>query len=258
MIYDAYLPFIPVQGYFFARFIFGTLYNVYAFIIVLKAINEGKSKVFKELIVWLNIVIGLGFLANLFGVLFTVQNLLKNNYILILEGHGTGRVLFVIFSSVLIVSIYFFPKILYGLNTSTGAVTLASVYELNETNSRISKSVDISEQRLVEIDRLIGAYVPRKNYLIPSFSISDLVKDLDVPLHVLSIYFNSHKGVTFTSWKNQLRIKEAIQLMQSGKADAHTLESIGEACGYKSRSNFIQAFKAQTGESPSAYLKKLS
>lgn len=257
MIYQAYLPIIPVQVYFFARFILGTLYIVYAFMIVLKAIHEGKSKVFKELIVWLNIVLGLGFLANLFGVLFTVQNLLMNNFILILEGQGTGRILFVMFSSVLIVSIYFFPKILYGLNTSTGEVTLASVYELNETNSRISKSADISERRLEEIDRLIVAYLPRKNYLIPSFSISDLVKDLEVPLHVLSIYFNSHKGITFTGWKNQLRIEEAIRLMRLGRADVHTLESVGIACGYKSRSNFIQAFKSQTGESPSEYLKKL-
>jgi AraC-like DNA-binding protein len=83
------------------------------------------------------------------------------------------------------------------------------------------------------------------------------VKDLSIPEHVLTFYFNNHKGTTFLKWKNKLRIEEAITLLKAGEAETNTLESVGKACGYKSRSNFIQAFKTQTGESPSAYLKKL-
>ncbi len=101
-------------------------------------------------------------------------------------------------------------------------------------------------------------YLHKKKFLVPGFSLSDLVKDLETPEHVLTYYFNNHKGITFLKWKNQLRIEEAIQLLKAGEAETNTLESVGKACGYKSRSNFIQAFKAQTGESPSAYLKKLS
>jgi AraC-like DNA-binding protein len=64
--------------------------------------------------------------------------------------------------------------------------------------------------------------------------------------------------VTILKWKNQLRIQEAIQLLKAGEAETNTLESVGKACGYKSRSNFIDSFKSQTGESPSVFLKKLS
>ena len=120
-----------------------------------------------------------------------------------------------------------------------------------------SKGADISEARLRQIDLLVKAYLTRKRYLTPGFSLADLVQDVEVPLHVLSIYFNNYKGTTFVAWKNQLRIAEAKELMRTGKADSYTLESVGEACGYKSRSNFIQAFKTQTGESPSSYLKTL-
>jgi AraC-like DNA-binding protein len=137
-------------------------------------------------------------------------------------------------------------------------VSLVNVLELNDTITRTSKSADISKERLIQIERLVESYLPRKRYLSPGFSLADLVQDLDIPLHVLSVYFNSFKGLTFVAWKNQLRIAEAIELMRTGKADSYTLESVGEACGYKSRSNFIQAFKAQTGESPSNFLKKLS
>ena len=152
--------------------------------------------------------------------------------------------------SSLTISIFFFPKILYGLHFLNGA-KLSDVVKLNNAITPESQS------RLIQIDGLMESYLLEKKFLSQGFSLTDLVRDLDVPLHALTYYFNNYKGTTYLNWKNQLRVSEAIQLMQSGKADFHTLESVGEACGYKSRSNFIQAFKANTGESPSAYLKRL-
>jgi AraC-like DNA-binding protein len=190
-------------------------------------------------------------------IFLTIKSLLSHNMVLMPDEQGNGLVFVATLMSGLTISIFFFPKILYGLNSSTGEVTLATVLELNQTISRSSKSADISMQRLMQIDQLVENYLPRKSYLIPGFSLSDLVNELDIPLHVMSVYFNNYKGLTFKTWKNQLRISEAIQMMHTGKAELHTLESVGVACGFKSRSNFIQAFKAQTGESPSEYLKRL-
>jgi AraC-like DNA-binding protein len=174
-----------------------------------------------------------------------------------MDSEGKGRAVATVFMSALTISIYFFPKILYGLQFSTGT-TLTDVIKLNEEMTSVARTPELSKLRLKKVGVEIEQYVKSKKFLVPGFSLADLVKDLSIPEHVLTFYFNNHKGITFLKWKNKLRIEEAITLLKAGEAETNTLESVGKACGYKSRSNFIQAFKTQTGESPSAYLRKLS
>ena len=173
-----------------------------------------------------------------------------------MDEQGRGRTVATIFMSAQTIVIYFFPKILYGLQLNSGS-SMSDVIKLNEEISSVAKSLDISKTRLKQVDKLMEVHLLEKKYLQPGYSLSDLVSAISIPEHVLTYYFNNYKGITFLKWKNQLRIEEAVNLLKAGEAETNTLESVGKACGYKSRSNFIQAFKAQTGESPSAYLKKL-
>jgi AraC-like DNA-binding protein len=256
-IHQIKFPFISFTVYFIFRAAVSLLFIFMAALIVRKSIIKRLFHTSQTLIIWLIICLVTAAMLNSSMIFLTIKSLLSHNMVLMPDEQGNGLVFVATLMSGLTISIFFFPKILYGLNSSTGEVTLATVLELNQTISRTSKSADISMQRLMQIDQLVESYLPLKSYLIPGFSLSDLVNELDIPLHVLSVYFNNYKGLTFIAWKNQLRISEAIQMMHTGKAELHTLESVGVACGFKSRSNFIQAFKAQTGESPSEYLKRL-
>ena len=248
-------PILTLTQYVLFRAVFSLLFVAMAALIVRKSIRKKVLDSSHTLLIWMIICLATAAIINLFMIIQSVQSLINHNLFLVQFESGQGRIAVTLAMSALIISIFFFPKILYGLNFTTGHVSMSNVIELNK--SMATKYTDISEARLTQIDQLVLGYLPRKRYLTPGFSLADLVKDIEVPLHVLSIYFNNYKGATFVVWKNQLRITHAIQLMESGKADVHTLESVGEACGYKSRSNFIQAFKAQTGESPSAYLKRI-
>lgn len=256
-IHQISFPLIPFTAYFLLRAVVSLLFVYMAGMIVLKSIRKNMFNASRTLITWLIICLVAVAILNVSMIFLTIKSLLTNNLVLVPDEQRNGLVFLASLMSCLTISIFFFPKILYGLNSSSGDITLANVLELNQNISRTSKSADISKERLMEIDRIVEIYLPRKSYLIPGFSLSDLVKDLDIPLHVLSVYFNNYKGLTFVAWKNQLRISEAVHMMHTGKAESHTLESVGEACGFRSRSNFIQAFKAQTGESPSEYLKRL-
>lgn len=248
--------FLSITQYILFIAVFSFLIIVQAGLLVRKAFLKKVFDTSKTLLIWLCICISTAAIINFSMIVLSVQSLINENLFLIQFEAGQGRFLITFLMSALTISIFFFPKILYGLSINSETVSLSNVIEINKSMS--TKGADISEARLNQIDLLVTVYLPRKRYLTPGFSLADLVKDLDVPLHVLSIYFNNYKGTTFVVWKNQLRIEEAIQMMQKGKADVQTLESVGEACGYKSRSNFIQAFKSQTGVSPSTYLKKLS
>ena len=257
LIHQVYFPFVSFNFYFFFRSVLSLAYIIYAAKILQAAIQKGQLKQAKELEKWLWVNLVLGALFNLSLIIFSIRSFYLHDFLLILDEEGKGRVLATVIMAALMVSVYFFPKILYGLQFQSGG-SISDLIELNEKISQAAKSQEFSRERLNQVGDKLHQYLHKKKFLVPGFSLSDLVKDLETPEHVLTYYFNNHKGITFLKWKNQLRIEEAIQLLKAGKAETNTLESVGKTCGYKSRSNFIQAFKAQTGESPSAYLKKMS
>jgi AraC-like DNA-binding protein len=250
-IYDVHFYFISFPIYFISRSIFSLVYITLAFLIIKHAVAKGILMKAKTLKRWLLVCVGLGAIFNIALILFSCYSLYVNDFKLIMDEQGRGRTVAVILMSALTISIYFFPKILYGLHFVKGT-RFEDIVKLN------NEIASISHSRLVQIDQLMDRYLLEKKFLSPGYSLMDLVRDIGVPLHILTSYFNDYKGLTFLQWRNYQRCEQAIQLMKSGKATYHTLESVGESCGYRSRSNFIQAFKAHTGESPSEYLKKLS
>ncbi len=255
-IYQLKFPIVSFPVYFISRSLLSLAYIGMSGFIVLSSLKQGIFKHSIGLKNWLYVCLGLGAIFNLSLIAFCIYSLIHNDLLLLLNEDRSGRTVATILMSALTISIYFFPKILYGLQFNSGG-TITDVIKLNEELSIRAKIPELSKMRVKQVESALNDYLPDKRYLKPGFSLSELVKDLSIPEHVLTIYFNNHKSITFLKWKNQLRIEEAITLIKAGKADTNTLESVGSACGYKSRSNFIQAFKTQTGESPSAYLKKL-
>ena len=256
-IYEIYFPFVSFGVYFVLRSVLSLAYIIASALIVRKAIMSDELTHNMTLKSWLKVCLGLGAIFNLTLIIFSVISLLNNDFVLMLDEQGRGRSVATVLMSALTISIYFFPKVLYGLQFKSGN-SLGDVMKLNEEITKVAKTPEVSNARLKQVDKLVENHTFEKLYLVPGYALSDLVKNISIPEHVLTYYFNNYKGITFLKWKNKLRIEEAIKLLKSGEADTNTLESVGKACGYKSRSNFIQAFKSQTGESPSAYLKNLS
>ena len=255
-IYEIYFPFVSFGVYFVLRSVLSLAYIIASALIVRKAIMSDELTHNTTLKSWLKVCLGLGAIFNLTLIIFSVISLLNNDFVLMLDEQGRGRSVATVLMSALTISIYFFPKVLYGLQFKSGN-SLVDVMKLNEEITKVAKTPEVSNARLKQVDKLVENHTFEKLYLVPGYALSDLVKNISIPEHVLTYYFNNYKGITFLKWKNKLRIEEAIKLLKSGEADTNTLESVGKACGYKSRSNFIQAFKSQTGESPSAYLKNL-
>lgn len=249
-------PLLNLSYYILFRAVFSFLVILMSALIVRKSVLTRMFDSSQTLLIWLSICISTAAIINFSMIVLSIQSLVNKNIFLVQFESGQGRTLATLLMSALIISIYFFPKILYGLHFNTGN-SLGDVIKLNNQISINTKNSDQIKARIEQIEIGLDAYLPLKKYLKPGFSLSDLVKDVGIPEHLLTFYFNNHQGITFLKWKNQLRIEEAVKLLRAGKADTNTLESVGKACGYKSRSNFIQAFKTQTGESPSAYLKKL-
>lgn len=97
-----------------------------------------------------------------------------------------------------------------------------------------------------------------QSFLNIDFKLSLLSNELDIPMHHLTYYFNEIAKVSFSEWRNALRIEYAKELIDQGVASTITLHALSLQCGFASQSTFIRAFKNGTGNSPSYYLKSLN
>jgi len=159
-----------------------------------------------------------------------------------------------------------FPRILYGMPIYTAnTITEISSQEKikKETNPIVEPINIVAEIQLPQDDPFfelvdkINAYLKKEEpYLNPEFTINELAASLKVPVHHVSYCLNTLMNVKFTSLRTQLRIQYAAKLLDSGQADELSMDGIGKKSGFSTRSNFYNAFKTETGMTPSEYLER--
>lgn len=197
---------------------------------------------------WLNIFFGLTFLVYICYLLFSFFGTLLNSYELIAK--NGWFLIIIMFAGILFLNIllFFFPTILYGYPQLD--FRLAKVTEVKKEN----RSFEISEDRIQLLSQKLDAYLIGKPFLQQDFSLSKLSMDSNIPVHHLSYYFNEYIGVSFNTWKNNMRIDYVIDLFNSGERKEITLDALSKEVGFGSRSSFINAFKAKTGKTPSDWV----
>lgn len=77
-------------------------------------------------------------------------------------------------------------------------------------------------------------------------------KALGMSQRTLARQFETEMGLSLRSWRRQLRLLRAIELLNSGTAVTETAMQLG----YGSASAFVFAFRTEMGSSPHAYIQK--
>jgi len=158
-----------------------------------------------------------------------------------------------------------FPRILYGMPiyTANTITEISSQEKLKKETNPIVEPINIvaeiqlpQDDPFFELVDKINAYLKKEEpYLNPEFTINELAAFLKVPVHHVSYCLNTLMNVKFTSLRTQLRIQYAAKLLDSGQADELSMDGIGKKSGFSTRSNFYNAFKSETGMTPSEYLE---
>lgn len=91
----------------------------------------------------------------------------------------------------------------------------------------------------------------------PDFTIHQLAELTGISSRSLSQVINERCGYTFKTLLTRYRIREACHRLGDADHYGHlSIEGIADSVGFKSRSSFVQAFKRETGLSPSDYQKE--
>ncbi|MFD3408535.1 helix-turn-helix domain-containing protein [Aquirufa sp. HETE-83D] len=175
---------------------------------------------------------------NLFSTSFSDVSINENPI------YFSSGIVYIIFPIALI---FIYPEVLYGIK---------KVYKQS-----FDVPKEISKEELTELKDLanrIQNYLHKeKPYLNPSFEIADVTRALNVPQKQISLACKYANGKKFTELRSSHRINHAKALLHKGLTDNITIDAIGTISGFKSRSTFYEAFKAETGMTPSQYLESL-
>jgi len=110
------------------------------------------------------------------------------------------------------------------------------------------------DQLFAKISQLI---IEEKQFKKRDLSLKLLSQELNITPQILSMVINKKTAQNFNSFINQLRIEEAVQLLESKEYAAHTIASISFEAGFNSISSFNVAFKKYKGTTPTVFRKNL-
>ena len=183
------------------------------------------------------------------GFLFLTVRLYNTSVTrVIIESEPTYLISGVAFALLPLALIIFFPQVLYGM----------PVVSIAKKVAKITIPLADSSDPLAETAQVIVDYIKNeKPYLYPDFDIKDIAEKLDIPKHHIIYCFTIILQKKFTAYRSMVRVEHAKELLNSGTADALSIDGIGAQSGFSSRSGFYATFKAETGMTPSQYLESL-
>lgn len=160
--------------------------------------------------------------------------------------------------------VFVFPEILYGLpryrhlphlheavSDLQPAVVSAAQNAVGNSTLRPPFSADY----LVKMEEQILDYIQDKPFLDFEFNLTRMSSETEIPIHHLSYYFNNILQLSFSDWRNKLRVEHAVGLITNGFAKDHSLNAVSQESGFSSQVTFIRAFRNHTGLTPGEHLK---
>jgi AraC-like DNA-binding protein len=86
---------------------------------------------------------------------------------------------------------------------------------------------------------------------------ADLAREFKLSRFQFSRLFKRHFGRTFRDYLTRVRIASARRLLGTERID-NSVTSVGMLAGYQDPSYFARAYRRHTGESPSAYARRIA
>ena len=157
---------------------------------------------------------------------------------------------------ILILGLVLFPRILYGIPLERESLIINANDSLVSEKGKI-ENISFDEDYIEKIRLLLLNWIEQKKYLDAESTTSSLSKDIDLPIHHVTYFFNNVNDEKYIEWRNRNRIEYAMSLINSKNGYNKTIENLGKESGFKSYSAFIQSFRQITGKLPKDYIRDL-
>ncbi len=121
-----------------------------------------------------------------------------------------------------------------------------------------TREVVIDDEKVRAVLKGLKRLEEQEFFLSTDCSLRSMAKKVKTNATYLSKIINTHKGLSYNDYINNLRIDYAVNRIKSDKKfRSFSIKSIATELGYKSDYSFAKHFKSKTGINPSYYIKRI-
>ncbi len=162
--------------------------------------------------------------------------------------------IFYLFTLITPISFFLFPSWLYGENESQSILRRLLLNIKKIFRQGVGKDYPDFEKS-ADLDRILLFIEQNQPYLNEKFSLHDISRALNIPHVRVTNCFNKQLSISFPLYRNRLRIEYATELLRKGAHVANSIDGISNKSGFKSKTAFYAAFKAEHGMNPLEWIK---
>lgn len=142
----------------------------------------------------------------------------------------------------------------YNENASTETAEAPGMSDNSVNREKNTLAKQEIPEKDIEFGKVLAKWVEEKKYLNKDITIEDVTEQLDTNKKYIYYYFRTYMNTNFRTWRTELRIKEAQQILTENPD--MSLEKVADMTGFNHRANFFQQFQKITGMSPTEYKKQ--
>lgn len=172
---------------------------------------------------------------------------------------------------ILFIKILITPEILFGYNAlykkineqkkldlSLNEIWILTVKKNIKNQQDEILKVKIYNDLIKNLKNIERLAFEEKSFRRQKTSATEFAKNLGIPKSHVNFIFKYHCKITFTEFKNIIKIYDALQLIETGFLKLNTLDALAIKVGFSSYNPFFTSFKDVTGSTPQAYNKQIA
>lgn len=129
-----------------------------------------------------------------------------------------------------------------------------SVSKVKINNHQDLALYDKINQNIIKYMDDIETFTYQKNYFrSQKVSLNEFAIKLNIPKSHVTFLFKYHSELSFSEYKKNARIKDALKQIDSNYLENNTFESLAKKVGFSSYNPFFTSFKDIVGKSPQEY-----
>ncbi len=152
------------------------------------------------------------------------------------------------FISWLVLKALYAPQLFSGIGSSLKLIT--------KSNPNIKKNESLSPEIEQQILSLKAHLQKHESFLNPDLTIGDLAKEMGMEARELSLLINKSMGQNFYKLMIDYRIEKAKSIFSDPSKNHLSVLEVLYSVGYNSKSSFNQAFKKNTGFTPTEFRRR--
>ena len=156
---------------------------------------------------------------------------------------------------ILPVSFFFLPNWLYN-DQNNGNLIDRIILFFKGASSSSSGFRQTTFEKSDDLERILNYIENESPHLAYNFSLHDISRALNIPHVRVTNCFNQQLKITFPTYRNKLRVAHSIELIKKGEHLTTSIEGIAAKSGFKSKSIFYSAFRADYGMTPIDWIKE--